>query len=287
MLGGLSRALRKVGIDAISLTSNDNIDHYIQVAQRENRYFLTRGNVYVRVNGTGHCQLVTVTRAQWFDFRFSILQCSKFLPPGHCYSVTSDFRDQQLHEVLNYFNLTVSEANVFSRCLRCNGSEFLFVSQIEMSEMTRIPLATHVPHSHDSYLNDQKARSWTLRTCDCIQHIYTQRPHFHWFFVCCCRKIVQLLQTKTDNVEWHTDSISCYHKRHSQHLSIVLCLRGNEESFVVSLLFSLTIRFVRYVYRVAANVIGTDRISTMRWNTIHLESNRTTLPLCYTFENEW
>lgn len=49
MLGGLSRALRKAGIDAISLTSNDNIDHYIQVAQRENRYFLTRGNFYVRV----------------------------------------------------------------------------------------------------------------------------------------------------------------------------------------------------------------------------------------------
>lgn len=49
MLGGLSRALRKVGIDAISLTSNDNVDHYIQVAQRENRYFLTRGSSYVRV----------------------------------------------------------------------------------------------------------------------------------------------------------------------------------------------------------------------------------------------
>lgn len=49
MLGGLSRSLRKVGIDAIALTSNDNIDHYILVAQRENRYFLTRGNFYVRV----------------------------------------------------------------------------------------------------------------------------------------------------------------------------------------------------------------------------------------------
>jgi len=137
MLFGLSKALRKVGIDAISLTSNDNIDQYIQVAQRENRYFLTRGNFYVR--------------------------CSKFLPPGHCYSVVSDHRDQQLTEVLNYFNLTVSEENVFSRCIRCNGSDFLFISQNDMSEMTRIPLATQAPHSHDSYTNDQKARSWTLR----------------------------------------------------------------------------------------------------------------------------
>lgn len=49
MLGGLSKALRKVGIDTISLTAKDNIDHYIQIAQRENRYFLTRGNFYVRV----------------------------------------------------------------------------------------------------------------------------------------------------------------------------------------------------------------------------------------------
>ncbi|KAG4074788.1 hypothetical protein HA402_006427 [Bradysia odoriphaga] len=137
MLGGLSRALRKVGIDAISLTSNDNIDHYIQIAQRENRYFLTRGNFYVR--------------------------CSKFLPPGHCYNVASDQRHDQLQEVLSYFNLTVTEANAFSRCIRCNGNEFLYVTQNEMSEMTRIPLATPAPQSHDSYLNDQKARSWTLR----------------------------------------------------------------------------------------------------------------------------
>lgn len=77
----------------------------------------------------------------------------------------SDIRDQQLQEVLNYFNLTVTETNVFSRCLRCNGSEFLFVTQTEMSEMTRIPLVTQAPHSHDTFLNDQKARSWTLRKC--------------------------------------------------------------------------------------------------------------------------
>lgn len=53
MLGGLSKSLRKVGIDAIALTTNDNVDHYILVAQKENRYFLTRGICYERVgNGS-------------------------------------------------------------------------------------------------------------------------------------------------------------------------------------------------------------------------------------------
>lgn len=62
MLGGLSKSLRKVGIDAISLTANDNIDHYIQVAQRENRYFLTRGSFYDRVMECLQCLNFTISQ---------------------------------------------------------------------------------------------------------------------------------------------------------------------------------------------------------------------------------
>lgn len=183
MLGGLSRALRKVGIDAISLTSNDNIDHYIQVAQRENRYFLTRGNFYVRVN----CDAHTETHKHCHHYHTLLhTQCSKFLPPGHCYQIASDQRHEQLQEVLSYFNLTVTEANAFSRCIRCNGNEFLYVTQSEMSEMTRIPLATPTPQSHDSYSNEQTARSWTLRKEDvgcyiCVQWVSV--TNFLVFFV--------------------------------------------------------------------------------------------------------
>lgn len=41
----------------------------------------------------------------------------------------------------------------------------MYVSQNDMSEMAKIPVQKPVPHSHDSYLNDQKSRSWTLRMC--------------------------------------------------------------------------------------------------------------------------
>lgn len=54
---------------------------------------------------------------------------------------------------------------MYSRCLRCNAGEFLYISQHDLSEMTKLPLDSPAPHSHDSYSNDQKARSWTLRMC--------------------------------------------------------------------------------------------------------------------------
>ncbi|XP_067001835.2 exonuclease mut-7 homolog isoform X2 [Anabrus simplex] len=60
---------------------------------------------------------------------------SKHLPPGHCYAVTSDHLDEQLKEVLQYFNVVLSKEDVFSRCKLCNGNEFAKVSQATMKKL--------------------------------------------------------------------------------------------------------------------------------------------------------
>jgi len=45
-----------------------------------------------------------------------VVQLYQHVPPGHCYPVVSDILEDQLEEVLRYFNIFVTRQNVFSRC---------------------------------------------------------------------------------------------------------------------------------------------------------------------------
>lgn len=52
MLEGLSKSLRKCGIDAISIENSKDHDMCINLAQKQQRIILTRGTFYNRVSLT-------------------------------------------------------------------------------------------------------------------------------------------------------------------------------------------------------------------------------------------
>jgi hypothetical protein len=45
-----------------------------------------------------------------------VVQLYQHVPQGHCYAVMSDVLEEQLEEVLKYFNVFVTKQDVFSRC---------------------------------------------------------------------------------------------------------------------------------------------------------------------------
>jgi hypothetical protein len=45
-----------------------------------------------------------------------VAQLCQHVPRGHCYPVVSDVLEEQLEEVLKYFNVFVTRQDVFSRC---------------------------------------------------------------------------------------------------------------------------------------------------------------------------
>jgi hypothetical protein len=45
-----------------------------------------------------------------------VVQLYQHVSQGHCYPVMSDVVEEQLQEVLKYFNVFVTRQDVFSRC---------------------------------------------------------------------------------------------------------------------------------------------------------------------------
>lgn len=109
MLEGLATNLRQYGIDAASITNQDYHDQCVRIALDENRFILTRGSTY-----------------------YSLF---KHLPLGHTYKVVTDKVKDQLEEVLKYFNVQISQENIFTRCQSCNEDEFILINQIDMIQM--------------------------------------------------------------------------------------------------------------------------------------------------------
>lgn len=94
---------------------------------------------------------------------------AQYLPIGHCYQVKSDNINEQLKEVLNFFNVNVKENNIYSRCQLCNSAEFLSVSKTEMNEMiygNRFTMKDKSNANNNNYCNqttnDWKNRTWQL-----------------------------------------------------------------------------------------------------------------------------
>ncbi|XP_021932280.1 exonuclease mut-7 homolog isoform X2 [Zootermopsis nevadensis] len=59
------------------------------------------------------------------------------VPQGHCYQVKSDIVEEQLQEVLKYFNVFITRQDVFSRCQICNGGDFVVVTQDVMHQLAQ------------------------------------------------------------------------------------------------------------------------------------------------------
>nr|CAD7603546.1 unnamed protein product [Timema genevievae] len=59
------------------------------------------------------------------------------VPAGYCYRVRTEDCDveDQVKEVLQYFNTAVSKEDIFSRCQMCNGDEFAKVLPAKMEQL--------------------------------------------------------------------------------------------------------------------------------------------------------
>lgn len=108
MLYGLSKELRKLGIDCLEII-NDNLSHYVNIAKRENRYILTR------------------------DTRYDLFL--KILPQTQCLLIPNDTSVEQVLNILRLLDIKIYENNLFTRCLHCNSNEFILALRHELQVM--------------------------------------------------------------------------------------------------------------------------------------------------------
>jgi len=110
MLGGLCKTLRKIGIDCVVVANfEDSSDCCIKIALQEKRFILTRGQRFIKF--------------------------TQYLPFGHCYKIYADKVENQVIEVLKYYNVILTESDIFSRCQICNSNEFILLNRSEMQKL--------------------------------------------------------------------------------------------------------------------------------------------------------
>ncbi|KAJ8687517.1 hypothetical protein QAD02_023311 [Eretmocerus hayati] len=103
MLGGLARQLRKCGLDCAFFDRDKGGERSCRLAFDTGRVLLTKGSNFARF--------------------------VQMLPRGSCYKVSQVKPGDQLAEIISYFNIRVTQADIFSRCQVCNSNEFVFVSR--------------------------------------------------------------------------------------------------------------------------------------------------------------
>ncbi|XP_075041510.1 exonuclease mut-7 homolog isoform X2 [Mixophyes fleayi] len=113
MLQGLGRYLRCLGVDVVMLDNDDDHRKAAEIARRDGRVILTCGLPYQTL------------RSQ--------------IGEGKCFSVNcSEKAREQAIRVLKHFNVSVTLADVFSRCQVCNCDKYLHVTQEKMMHLMRI-----------------------------------------------------------------------------------------------------------------------------------------------------
>ena len=112
MLQGLCRKLRMFGVDCLALDNGqDHLDCVkLATAGPEPRYVVSRGIAAARI--------------------------AKHLPAGHTLSMRSNELVLQVEEVFRYFNIVVTDADLFSRCVLCNGGHYYELSRYQMSQIS-------------------------------------------------------------------------------------------------------------------------------------------------------
>ncbi|XP_043463266.1 exonuclease mut-7 homolog [Leptopilina heterotoma] len=124
MLGALARQLRMCGCNCVYIEHDRGGDQSIKVALSENRVLLTRNSCYEKF--------------------------AQNVPAGSCYRVVTNKVEEQLKEVLNHFNITVTERDIFSRCQVCNQDEFVRVTEATMNIL------------FDSYMKMMRGRNYRV-----------------------------------------------------------------------------------------------------------------------------
>ena len=112
MLQGLCRKLRMFGVDCLALDNGqDHLDCVkLATAGPEPRYVVSRGIAAARI--------------------------AKHLPAGHTLNMRSNELVLQVEEVFRYFNIVVTDSDLFSRCVLCNGGHYYELSRYQLSQIS-------------------------------------------------------------------------------------------------------------------------------------------------------
>lgn len=107
MVQGLGKYLRKLGIDTKLLMNPVQHSYCVRVALMENRFVITRGKSYLEAR-------ILIFFFPTSDIKF---QFASQLPPGQVINISSQYVEQQVDEVLKFFNIQVEQSDIFSRCM--------------------------------------------------------------------------------------------------------------------------------------------------------------------------
>ncbi|XP_050424575.1 exonuclease mut-7 homolog [Adelges cooleyi] len=110
-LDKLAERLRKCGIDTtiVDRSKLNDFQYIIDQIRQENLHFIAFGQVFQRA--------------------------AEKLPIGRCYCVQNPNVDDQLQEVLSYFNIVVRKEDLNSRCQCCNSDSYETVSSLVMNKI--------------------------------------------------------------------------------------------------------------------------------------------------------
>lgn len=122
MIQGLCKKLRLYGVDAVATESFEHFEICGKIAKEQSRMILTRSHG---------------------NFK----KLRSVVPHGHCLFVRTEKTDDQIDEVLHYFNVQVEGKHVFTRCQACNGSNYIelpqkVAQQIAQSQGVTLPKET-------------------------------------------------------------------------------------------------------------------------------------------------
>lgn len=118
MLQGVCKKLRVCGVDALALNNSQTHEHCL--ALRKEMLERVSSPVYILSRGKP-AQLI-----------------SKQLPRGHCFSVVSDLLDEQIKEIFQYFNVVADENDLFSRCVICNGDQYIKLARHHLERLWKM-----------------------------------------------------------------------------------------------------------------------------------------------------
>lgn len=110
MLIGLSKELRKLGLDSVEINENKcDLNYFIDLARSEQRVVLTRDSRY--------------------------LMFTRELSQTQCMQIPTDAIENQVIQILQHFQLHINKTHLHTRCLECNGNDFLLANRFEMQLM--------------------------------------------------------------------------------------------------------------------------------------------------------
>lgn len=110
MLIGLAKELRKLGINCMDMKPTVDLSEYIVMARKDaNCFILSRDSRYVQV--------------------------AREVQQQQCMQIPCDLIEHQVVHILKYFNLEIDQRNVSSRCVHCNGNNFILANRYDMQLM--------------------------------------------------------------------------------------------------------------------------------------------------------